>query len=454
MFKANIIPILVIRRLVKLEKRGIGARLLNAVGLASIGQFEKELRNLNDPKTPISSTEILKLFGLSESESGVDVSYDAALTLSAVYRANKIICDTISSVPLNIYEKSGNGRIVAIDHDYQYLIHSEPNPLVSSFNWRHTGQSDYNFDGNDYSVMTTHKGAPVIVPIRPEDVHSVKRKGYTLYYKVDVLGKTKILSQDKVIHVKNHSKNGFTGQGYLTVAKETFGSGIAQRDYGSRFWRNNASSGLILVNKIANRIDRTKKQSNIDSWNEYRTGKNQHGTAILEGDWDVKNITVPQDQAQFIETANLSISDVGRFFGVPPHLLYDLTRSTFNNIEHQSIEFVTHSILGITTNRQQELDRKLFGGKKNNGKYFTKYNLKGLLQADIKSRSDFYRMAIQNSVMNSDEVRGLEDMNSIPEWEEGRTPGQRYAIQQNMMPLDQLGGALDKKSNGGGINED
>lgn len=431
---------------------------MNAVGLAPFGQVKdafSEARNLNNPDIPISSTEVLKIFGIEGTEAGADVSYDTALTLSAVYRANKIICDTIASVPLNIYEKSGNSKAVAIDHDFQYLLHSEPNPLHTSFNWRHAGQTCYNFNGNDYALITKHKGEPIILPLLPEQVIEIKRSknGLDLIYKIDALGKVKLYSSGDIIHVKNQSRNGLTGQGYLTVAAQTFGSGLAQRNYGARFWKNNASSGLLLINKIAGgrggKAGTEQKRDNIDEFNRFRTGKNQHGTAMLTGEWDVKNFTVPQDQAQFIETANLSIGDIGRFFGVPSHLLYDMSRSTFNNIEHQSIEFVTHSILGIVKNREQELDRKLFGGKKNRGKYFTKFNLNGLLQSDIKSRSEFYQMAVNNSIMNPDEIRAKEDMNNIPEWDDSMGPGQRYRVQQSYMAVDQLGEVLNKdKSNG------
>jgi HK97 family phage portal protein len=442
---------------VKLGNIGLGTRFLNAVGLAPIGQVKDaftEARNLNDPTVPISSTEVLKLFGIESTDSGEKVSYDLALTLSAVYRANKIICDTIASVPLNIYEKSGNSKAIAVDHDYQYLLHSEPNPMHTSFNWRHAGQTCYNFNGNDYSLKTKHKGAPVILPLLPEQVIEVKKakNGFDLIYKIEALGKTRLYSQNEVIHVKNQSRTGLTGKGYLTVAAQTFGSGLAQRNYGSRFWKNNASSGLILMNKIIGRGGEAAKKQNDDNirqWNQSRTGQNQHGTAVLTGEWDVKNITVPQDQAQFIETANLSIGDIGRFFGVPPHLLYDMSRSTFNNIEHQSIEFVTHSILGIITNRQQELDRKLFGGKENKGKYSARFNLNGLLQSDIKSRSEFYQMAVNNAVMNPDEIRAKEDMNNIPEWNDSMTPGQRFRVQQSYMPLDKMGDVLNKEKGNG-----
>lgn len=439
----------------KLDKRGIGTRLLNSIGLAPIRQFSQEFEelrgSLNNPNVPLSQV-TLDFFGGQESEAGVNVNQDVALTLSAVYRANKILCDTIASVPVNVFEKTSNGKEVAIEHDAQFLIHSEPNPIHTSFSWREMMQGNYNFFGNALSFIHRNgRGVPVYLePIRNEQIKNIRKNRFDIWFEIELEGQDRWVSNLDIVNIANFSKDGVTGIGALEAARQNIGSGIAQRDYGARFFKNDATSGLILINKITKSMSKQQKEDNISEWQRFRTKSNQHGSAVLTGEWDVKNITIPPDQAQFIQTQNLTVVDVGRFFGVQPHLLFNLERSTFNNIEHQSIEFVTHTILGIVKKWENELNRKLFTpSERKEGKYFVKFNLNGLLQADVKSRAEFYRTGIQNGFISPNEVRGLEDMDKIKDWDDAQGPGERYFIQQNMMGLDQVTEVVGNKEGNG-----
>lgn len=403
--------------------------------------YNSEYRGkLNVPSIPLTEVEF---FGGEKTDSGEVVNKDTILKLSAIYRANRILNDTIASLPLNVYEKQSNGRAVAIDHDANYLIHSEPNPLQSSFTWRETSQGHFNMNGN--AVSKIHGANEAIEILDPEKI-KLKKDGFKLTYEVyHDLGNGKVeverLDYREIIHIANFSYGGFWGKGFLDVAKEASGAGLAQQSYSSRFFANDSTPNVVLIAK--GNLSSEQKENSKASWQKAQAGKNRGKAAVMMGDWDIKTFSVTPEQAQFLQTRNFTVTEIARFFGVEPHLLYNLERSTFNNIEEQGLSFVTYTIRGIAKRWEQELNRKLFTeGEKRSGKYYTKFNLEGLMRADAKSRAEYYRTLFNLGALNSNEIRDLENRNSDPSLE-------RYWIQQNMMPMDKADEILKnkKKSN-------
>lgn len=399
-------------------------------------------RSLEDPSIPLSSKNIDKFFNLGHmNESGVNVTEDTALTFAAVYRAILLRGDTIGSLPVHVFENTGDGKKKIVrDHAVSFLLGREPNERQTAFVFKQSAQGNHDLYGNAYAVIRLdNKGEPMALDLKnPEDVE-VKLKGNKLYYTIreDVDGEliTKTYPSEQIIHIPNYSKSGLKGVGIIENASESIGGAMAQQKFGSRFFKNNAQPSGILTSQ--NATD-TQAAESKQSWKANNSGTGQAGTAVLRGDWKYDTITIPPEQAQFLQSREFSVVEVARWFGVEPHLLFDLRKSNYNSIEQQSIEFAVYTMIGLVTKWEQELNRKLFNlADRRSNKYYVKYNINALLRADIKSRGEWYRTLVQNGLMELNEVRQLEDMNATDY-------GDVAFIQKNMQRLD-TSKAFDKK---------
>ena len=369
----------------------------------------------------------------TKTESGIEVGQYSALALSAVYRANKVICDTIQSLPLNVMVRTAKGVEIAEDHPVQEIIHRQANEIQTSQIFRDTGQGNFNFHGN--TVAYVHRDRRR-VPIRLELFHpnnvepkvEKRPKSFRMIYKLtrkvdDATFEKFLADDDDVLHVPNWSHYGFWGLGYLDIAKEAIGKGLAHQNYGARFFKNDARPPVVLINK--GKLDSQQKQQSREAWQESQGGTNQHKAAILPGDWDIKTFGIPPEQAQFVQSGNFTVLDIARFFGVEPHLLYDLDRATFSNIEHQGIQHWVHTIRGIVKRWEGAMNKVLFFEDEKD-RFFVKFNIEGILRADVKSRGEFYRTLYNLGALSSAEIREMENKNKDGASEE-------FFIQQNMI---------------------
>lgn len=368
-------------------------------------------RSLNNPEKPISDLDA-SFFGGSRNESGEIVNESTALKVAAVYRADRLLRDTIASLPLNVYEKSSNGsKAIAIDHDVNYLLEKEPNPLQTSFTFRDIMQGSLTMKGNAIAKIHRNGVKPDKLEWLSQDLTTAKTKNFKAFYETkrseDNFEKIK---GSEIIHIPNYSHDGFWGLGTLEVAAEAIGGAIGQQKFTSRLIKNNAQPSTVLISK-GNQTEEQKAQ-NKSNWKAAHGNGNQGGIAVLSGDWDLKTFTITPEQAQLLESKKFGVVEIARFFGVEPHLLFELDRSTYSNIEHQGIEFVTHTIRGIVKRWEQELNRKLFTeDEKRKGKYFCKFNLNGLMRGDAKSRAEYYKILFEMASIKPTEIRDLEGWN-------------------------------------------
>lgn len=400
-----------------------------------VSKFIWSSRSLENPNESVNTQNVLSHFGLTESEAGVSVNTKSALTLSAVYRAIRIKADTMASLPIHVIEKTGNGKQVSVDHDLNYLISKEPNNIMTSFTWREVMQGNMELYGNCYSeVIRNGSAAPIAINYHHFSHVTPKKNGNRIVYEIwddlkykHTSKKPRVVKSQNMIHIPGFGFNGLVGMAPIELAANSLGESLAKDSFSSRFFKNNAIPSLVLTgqNITKDQMDTSKKE-----WQKNHGGANQNGTAVLFGGWDVKQLNIPPDQAQFLESRKFSVIDAARWFGVQPHLLFDLDGAIKANIEQQGIEYVTYTIMGIVRRWEQELDRKLFSEKeKKSGKYRVKFNLNGLLRADAKTRAEYYRTLSNIGVLSINEVRSLEDFNDV-------NGGDNRFIQQNMMPVN------------------
>jgi HK97 family phage portal protein len=389
--------------------------------------------SLEDPSIPLSSKNIDKFFNIGAmNESGVNVTEETALTFAAVYRAIVLRGDTIGALPVHVFENQSDGKKKIVrDHNVSFLLSREPNERQTAFTYKQTAQGHHDLFGNAYSIIESDQRGQItsLDQLNPETVTPIlkdKKLFYEVRESLDGSLNTKVYPANQIIHIPNYGFTGLVGRGIIDMARESMGGALAQQKFGSRFFKNNAQPSGILSSQ--NATDTQSIQAK-EAWQKSNSGTNEAGTAVMRGDWKYETITIPPEQAQFLQSREFSVVEVARWFGIEPHLLFDLRRASHNSIEQQSIEFAVYTIMGLVRRWEQELDRKLFTeAERRSNKFYTKFNINALLRADIKSRGEWYRMLVQNGIMKINEVRELEDMNATKD-------GDVAFIQKNMQPL-------------------
>jgi HK97 family phage portal protein len=250
---------------------------------------------------------------------------------------------------------------------------------------------------------------------------------------------TVILRRDEILHIPGLGFDGLIGYSPIAMAKNAIGMSLATEEYGASFFANGANPGGVLEHPgVIKDIQRVK-----DSWNSaYQGSGNAHRIAVLEEGMKFQAIGIPPEQAQFLETRKFQINEIARIFRIPPHMVGDLEKSSFSNIEQQSLEFVKYTLNPWVVRWEQSLQQSLLLPSEKNS-IFIKFNVDGLLRGDYQSRMNGYAVGRQNGWLSANDIRELEDMNRISA-EEG---GDLYLVNGNMLPLSQAGNFYQKEVN-------
>jgi HK97 family phage portal protein len=369
----------------------------------------------------------------------VAVTEENSLASAAVYACVRVLAETLASLPLMVYERlPDGGRRRAPEHPLYELLHMAPNPEMTTFELRETLMGHLSLWGNGYAQVQWNNGGRVMAlwPLRPDQV-TVTRRGGRLVYLVKAPGQAAVeLAAEEVLHVRGMGGNGLTGYSPIRMAREAIGLGLAAQEYGARFFANDATPGGLLMHPGVLGEDGTRNVQ--ESWEERHQGLgNSHRVTVLEEGMTYQMIGIPPEDAQFLETRKYQRSEIASIFRVPPHLIQDLERATFSNIEHQSIAFSIHTIRPWVVRWEQALMRVLLSPAERR-RYFVAFVIDGLLRGDLTSRSAAYAVAIGNGWMSRNEVRSLENLNPFEGGDEFLLP-LNMAVQGEMPP--QEGGA-------------
>lgn len=386
--------------------------------------------NLQDPKQWL-----LDALGGGTSKAGTEVTESTAQNFSAVWRAISVISGGMATLPLHVYTK-GDSRERVKDHATAMLL-EQPNQMHSNFTFKEFCQANLLMGGNAYAYIARDRfGVPgELIPYKYNQVDVTKSKN-RLYYRIpDVSGST-LLDSD-VLHVPGLSFDGIKGRSVLAVMRESVGLALAAQQFGSQFFGNGANMSGVL--ETPNQLNDVQYERLRKSWSDKYKGIDKSGeTAILEGGLKYTRIGIPPEDAQFLQTRQFQIAEIARYFGVQPHLLMDLERSTNNNIEHQGIEFVIYTILPWARKWEEELNRKLFTAS-DRSKYYAEFDLNGLMRGDAKTRGEFYGKMFSIGSLSPNEIRKMENMNAY----EG---GEKYYVQGGFVPTDMVDAFVNKGS--------
>ena len=381
------------------------------------------------------------LFG--RTTSGKPVNERTAMQTTAVYACVRILAEAVASLPLHVYEyQDDGGKKLVHDHPLEYLLHDEPNPEMTSFVFRETLMSHLLIWGNAYAQIIRDGAGRVLglYPLLPDKMEVQRDDKGNIYYVYSrnsdenpmfkEYGNIKLKAED-VLHIPGLGFDGLIGYSPIAMAKNAVGMTLACEEYGASFFANGANPGGVLEHPGV-----LKDPSKVrESWNSvYRGVSNAHKIAVLEEGMKYQQIGIPPEEAQFLETRKFQINEIARLYRIPPHMVGDLDKSSFSNIEQQSLEFVKYTLDPWVIRWEQSLQRSLLlPGEK--GKYFIKLNVDGLLRGDYQSRMNGYAVGRQNGWFSANDIREMENMNPIPD-EEG---GNLYLINGAMTKLADAG---------------
>jgi HK97 family phage portal protein len=348
------------------------------------------------------------MFDGAASKTGIAITEDSAMRLSAVFGAVRVISETIASLPWEVKQDAGDSTRSASAHPINKLIH-HPNGMMTDFNFREVCQAHLCLHGNAFiAIRRNEAGQPVkLIPVHPDRVE-VKVYKDEKFYTIDQGKET--FDDTEMIHILGLSFDGIIGKSVIEAARESIGLGLAADQFGGSFFGNGANVSAVLTHPGRLSDDAYKRL--MASWQRRYSGlDNAHKTAILEEGMNLQKVSISPQESQFLETRKFGVEDIARFFRIPLAYLGSLENSsTRANIEEQGIQFQRNTILPWVKRWEAEFNRKLFPGQED---YFIRMNMDGLLRGDISSRYSSYATARQWGWLSVNDIRKHESLDPI-----------------------------------------
>jgi HK97 family phage portal protein len=395
------------------------------------------LRRASEPKYPDERRGPYN----GRSLAGVNVTPDNAVTVPAVWACVRYLSQTVAVLPWRVMKESNEGKVLAQSHPVDWIIRKRPNPETSAFQFRETLVHWALLWGNGYAEIERDSvGRPVALwPIQPWRVCAERMEDGSLVYEVTNGTQEKsIIPAMDMFHLRGFG-HGPVGVNVMEYAAESIGWARAAQLFGAAFFGNSMGfGGMVSVEGGLTKPGKDALEKELNQ--KYSGPRNAWRWIVGDKKMEVQPFGVEPNKAQFIETNQFLVEDICRWFGVPPHKIAHLERSTFNNIEHQSIEVVQDSIIPWVKRFEEEADYKLFGAQNRQG-FYTKMSVNALLRGDAKSRGEFYQLLRGAGIVDADEIRELEDFNPIG----AAGGGDIRIVQSQNVPLDQLREVTDSQ---------
>ena len=404
-------------------------------------QFLKSLfRTRDKPQDSYRFSQAPFLFG--RSTAGKRVNEFTAMQTTAVYACVRILAESIAGLPLHVYAYRGEGRERVPGHPLFTILHDAPNPEMTSFVFRETLMVHLLLWGNAYAQILRDRAGRVagLYPLLPNHMSVNRDEDGRLYYTYQRVtdenpnfkrGGEVILPAEDVLHIPGLGFDGLIGYSPIAMARNAVGMTLACEEYGASFFANGARPGGVLQHPGVLK-DPAKLR---ESWQAvYGGAANTGKVAVLEEGMTYQQIGIPPEEAQFLETRKFQVDEIARLYRIPPHMVGDLGKSSFSNIEQQSLEFVKYTLNPWVVRWEQALQKSLLLPEERK-RYFIRFNVDGLLRGDYQSRMQGYAVGRQNGWLSANDIREMEDMNPISAEEGGDT----YLINGNMTKLRDAG---------------
>ena len=381
----------------------------------------------NLPEVTDSVRDSGQVFSFGTANSGEKVDEQSAMQISTVYACVRLLAETVAALPLHLYRYTdgGKGKESAFDHPLYRILYRQPNDEMSSFIWRETMMTHLLLWGNAYSqiIRDGRNNVLGLYPLLPENVEVDRDEQGQLYYIYhaytdEVPGEQNqdiYFRKDEILHIPGLGFNGLVGFSPIAMTKNSLGTTLAVEKYGASFFKNGAQPSGVLEHPGVLK----DPQKIRDNWTAvYGGANNAHRVAVLEEGMAYKAISLPPEDSQFLSTRQFGVEEICRIFRVPPHMVQSLEHATFSNIEHQSIDFVVHTLTPWLVRFEQAIIKDLLLEEEQDV-LFPKFNVDGLLRGDYQSRMNGYATGISNGFLSPNDIHRLENMDLIPAEEGG-----------------------------------
>lgn len=347
---------------------------------------------------------------------------DAAMQLTAVYASVRVLAESISTLPFILYKTRKDGGKKRITKHWLYkLFARRPNSFQNPMEFREMMQGHLALRGNAFARIYGNAQGEVtdLIPVHPDRVQIEPLSATGWRYRVtNPDGSTDLVSRGEMFHIKGLSSDGIIGYNPIQLARKAIATGLAAQDYGNRFFQNDAKPGGWIEYPGQFKDDDTRKKWR-EQWQQSQSGVNRNKTAVLEFGMKYHELTLSNDDAQFIETRKFSIVEIARIFRVPPHMIGDLEKATFSNIEQQSLEFVVHTLTPWLV-RWEEAIRFNFIDDEDD--LHVEFPVLSMLRGDSAARKDYYHSGILDGWMTRNEARISESLDPLPGLDEPLRP--------------------------------
>ncbi|MFT7880704.1 MAG: phage portal protein [Sulfurimonas sp.] len=361
------------------------------------------------------------------------ISPQTAMQLTTVFACNRVIAETISSISLDVYERIDGGKIKAVDHPLYQLLKYSPNPNITSVMWREMIVSALNTRGNHYTQIIKNGNQDIkgLYPLATDNMKPEQTKSGKIVYKYNTGSKKIKVPAHEILHIRGlPSEDGFTGMSPIEMNRKALQLGATTQEFGINFFNRGANASGAF-SKDGELGEKAYKRLKNDISENYAGVHNSGKPLLLEGGLKFERISIPNNDAQFLETRKYQKEEIASIYRVPMHMINSLENATFSNIEHQSLEFVQFTILPTVKRIEQALNTQLLT-EEDRKKYVIKFNVDSLLRGDFETRTSGYKTLIQNGVMSVNEARALENMNPVD-------GGDKRFMQLNMTTIEKIG---------------
>jgi len=360
---------------------------------------------LENPLMPLSSPALADWLVGPSGYAGKAITETSALSFPAVYRSVALIADTCASLPLHAYRADGVSRVVQTSGSAASLLDA-PHPDLTAFEVWELGFAHALLWGNAAYWKLRDRGGVLkeLWPIAPERIKFGRASDGTKVYTVDEADRP--LSDREILHIPGFGYDGISGVSVIRLHREGIGLGMAAEEYGARlFGSGSLATGILTTDQ---RIDQKTADDLRSRWKAIGTGlASSHDVRVLGSGTTWQQLSIPPEDAQFIESRRFQIAEVARMFGVPPHMLYETDRSTSwgSGIEEQNIGFVTYTLRPWLTRFEQRISRAIGPGP-----VYAKFGVDALLRGNSAARSAFYRQMWELGALSTNEIRAYEEL--------------------------------------------
>ena len=379
-------------------------------------------------RSGVLSGHLSSLFSFARTEGGKNVNVHTSLTISAFYCAVNTIANSMALLPMSPYKESNGTREPFKDHSAYYLLYREPNSYMTAFQFKFIMAVAVMMKGNAYAlIQRDNSGFPMAYQfLHPEDVQVIESNDKLFYRHKGV-----IYAAADIVHIPGFSFDGVTGQSVITHAADNLGVSLTAQKFGSDSLQDRGISQAVV--ETDKQVNPRGKEAFANSFSTALATGNKHRVAVLDEGFKYKKITLSPAESQFIETYASGIEDIARWFQIPAHKLHIKGEGGYNFLVQMSIEYLQTAVMPLAEKFKQEFERKTFTFSERKAGAYIYLNYKKLLQADPKSRAQYYKDMYFMGAFNANEIRALEDEN--PRTDEG---GEHYMQLSNLLNEDQL----------------